>query len=79
MSQLLTTIIIELINMGGTLIAAIIMRWLLELSTPKKDLLWIRSTSVYKFVDKLQFYRGKELLYQLKAKRVYTSSNGQSG
>lgn len=76
MLPILTNLIIELINIGGTLVAAVIMRWLLGLSTLEKDLMWIKQTNVYKFVDKLQFYRGKELFHQLRAWHVYTSTNG---
>jgi hypothetical protein len=75
MLGLFTTLIIELINVTGTLVAAIIMRWLLGLSTYEKDMIWMKSTNVYKFVDKLKFYRGKELIHQLRAWHVYSSSN----
>jgi hypothetical protein len=74
MSHVWANIIIEMINIGGTLLAAIIMRWLLGLSTIEKDLTWIKQTNVYKFVDKIQFYRGKELMHQIRGKRVYSHS-----
>lgn len=72
---MLTHIIIELINISGTVIATILMRWLLKLSSPDQDIRWLKNTALWKNCVRLKFYRGKEYIHQLRAKRVYSSSN----
>lgn len=69
-------IIIEMINLGSTLFAAIIFRWLLNLSTPEQDIKWIKATWFWKMCARLKFYRGFEYVHQVRARRVYTSSSG---
>lgn len=71
-----TQIITEVISIAGTTIATLIMRWLLKLSTIEQDIKWIKSTKLWKTCARLKFYRGSEYLYQMRAKRVYSSSNG---
>jgi hypothetical protein len=69
-----TNFIIEVINLGATILATIIMRWLLSLSTPEKDLAWLKKQSWYKQLARMRFYRGQELMYQIRAFHVYSSS-----
>lgn len=68
-------IITEMISIIGTTIATLIMRWLLRLSTIEQDIQWIKSTKLWKTYARLKFYRGSEYLYQVRARRVYSSSN----
>jgi len=75
MSHIWTSFIIEVINVGGTLLAAIIMRWLLALSTPEKDFIWLKQQRWYKQLTRLKFYRGKEFFHQMRAWNVYSSSS----
>ncbi len=72
MSHIWIACIIEMINVGGTLVAAILMRWLLTLSTPEKDLAWLKKQAWYKQLSRLKFYRGQEYVHQLRAWNVYS-------
>lgn len=69
------SIITEMISILGTTVATLIMRWLLNVSTPEKDRRWLISHGWYREVEKLKFYRGFEYAHQVRARRVYSSSN----
>lgn len=66
----------EIISVCGVTVSALIMRWLLGLSSYQKDILWIKQTKLWKTYARLKFYRGQEYIHQMRARRVYTSSNG---
>lgn len=57
------------------LFATLVTRWLLDLSTPEKDLKWLRRQHWYQQIARLKFYRGLEYFHQLKAWHVYTSTS----
>lgn len=65
-----TSIITEMISIVGTTVATLIMRWLLNLSTPEKDRKWVVSQGWYRQVEKLKYYRGFEYGRQMNAKRI---------
>lgn len=63
-------IISEAIEIVGTGLATLLMRWLLELSTPQKDIAWLKRQHWYSYLERLQFYRGLEYYRQLQFFRI---------
>lgn len=67
---MLITIMIEALHIAGTIISVLLTRWLLALSTPEKDLIWLQQQLWYQKIRRLKFYRGMELAHQWKAERI---------
>lgn len=63
-------IMIELLHIVGTAIGVLLTRWLMGLSTPEKDMLWLEQQKWYNRLFRLRFYRGMEYAHQLKAGRI---------
>jgi hypothetical protein len=59
--------IIELAFAVGT---TLVMRYLLEISTPEEDIKWIKRQSFYIYISALKFYRGVEFLHQLRGRKL---------
>lgn len=70
MQYMLNTCIIECIHMSGTIISVLVMRWLLALSTPEKDMIWLQGQTWYRNLSLLHYYRGVEYLHQIRARRI---------
>lgn len=51
---------------------ALLVRWIMTLSTPRKDWLWLKSTSFFDVLSRLSWYRGNEFHHQLRAYRLLT-------
>jgi hypothetical protein len=64
------TILAEVVHVVGTFIAVLLTRWLLALSTPQKDICWLKQQHWYQRLFRLRFYRGMELAHQWKAERL---------
>jgi hypothetical protein len=71
MKSILTSCILTSIHIADAVITLLLSRWLLELSTPEKDLKWLKRQKVYQDYKRLKFYRGMEYIHQMRAKRIW--------
>lgn len=68
--QIFITLLGEIIQVCGAIIAALFMRWLLGLSSPEQDMKWLRRQKWYRELQRLKFYRGLEYLHQVNFWRI---------
>jgi hypothetical protein len=59
---------IKLLYAGAYLVLC---RWLLDLSTPQKDLAWLQRQPFMFHVKRLKWYTGIEYFHQLKFRRMF--------
>lgn len=67
MSRLILNLCIECLHIFSGIILAVAMRYILELSTLQKDMLYVHSTPLWNYFERSKWYRGKEFYYQLKS------------
>lgn len=65
-----TALITEVVSMLGTIAAALVLRYLLGLSTCDKDKRWLKRQAWFCYLQRLEFYRGTEYLRQLQARKL---------
>lgn len=70
MNHLTIALITEMMSISGTIISTILMRWLMGISTYEKDIHWLKKQKIYQYFVKLKYYRGKEYIYQLRARKL---------
>lgn len=68
--SILTLIITESIQAAYAIMTVILTRWLMELASPESDLRWLRRQSWYQALLRLRWYRGNEIVHQLRAIRL---------
>jgi hypothetical protein len=73
MKGILMSCIMGAIHIADAIITLLLSRWLLELSTPEKDILWLKKQPGYQDFTRLKFYRGTEYMHQLRARRILAS------
>jgi hypothetical protein len=71
MRSILISCILTSIHIVDAVITLLLSRWLLELSTPEKDMKWIKKQKIYQEYKRLKFYRGMEYVHQVRAKRIW--------
>lgn len=71
--QYIRTFIANLLALVESCLSLILSRWLLELSTPARDLLWLQQQPAYWFLWRLRWYRGVEYFHQLRARKLLAS------
>jgi hypothetical protein len=60
----------NLIEVIAQIIVAIMMRWLMGISTPESDLFWLHSQPLYWQFCRLRWYRGTEWIHQYRFWRM---------
>jgi hypothetical protein len=73
MKSILTSCILTSIHIVDAVLTLLLSRWLLELSTPEKDIKWLKRQKIYQECKRLNFYRGMEYIHQVRAKRLLSS------
>lgn len=68
--ELFIDLIHNLLQLGVAIATIVLQRWLLDLSSPEKDMRWVRKQHAYWLWKNAKFYRGKDLLYQIRAKKI---------
>lgn len=67
------TFITNVIALVGSIASLILSRWLLELSTPARDFIWLQQQPAFWYVWRLRWYRGTEFFHQLRARKMLAS------
>jgi hypothetical protein len=70
MQNIASICIIECISIASTTISVVIMRWLLQISSPEKDMQWVKKQEWCADLKNLRFYRGIEYIHQINFKRI---------
>jgi hypothetical protein len=70
MKELLLTICNNLFSLLCAAIIVFCQRYLLGLSTWEKDKRWLRRQKWYNTYERLRYYRGSEIIHQLRAYRL---------
>jgi hypothetical protein len=70
MKGILNNLVISVIHMTDAIITLLLTRWMMELSTVEKDIKWLKKQKVYQEFSRLKFYRGRELIHQIRARRI---------
>lgn len=68
--QFIHTFLTNLIDLASAVASLILSRWLLELSSPEKDLRWLRRQGWFEWLQALRWYRWPEYRYQLAFQRL---------
>lgn len=71
--QYIRTFITNLLSLVGTFASLILSRWLLELSSPSRDWIWLQQQPAFWYVWRLRWYRGAEFFHQLRARKLLAS------
>lgn len=64
------TFIAELITFSFAIASFVLARWIMELSTPQKDIAWVTGQPLWYELKRLRWYRGMEYIHQLRFKRL---------
>jgi hypothetical protein len=63
-------LILELIQLASMVFAMILVRWMLELSSPRADWYWFKNLDLWYHFKRLKWYRGPEYMHQLKFQQL---------
>lgn len=67
---MITYIMIEIIHVAGSLLCALLARWVMGLSTLEKDIQWLERQKWYLSIRRLSFFRGLEARHQWRGLRI---------
>lgn len=74
MKDIVKEILIELLQLTSAFVTLVLSRWLLGLSSPEQDRRWLHRQPWYQTLKRLKWYRGNEIIHQLRGMYVLQST-----